>query len=342
MKRLLVTIILLLVILAIGQAIYYKYNVKNEQINISQEINSIQNEQIEKSLYMHGIDNLYENFYPNISREDLQKKMYNFVCINLPQIYMDTLNMTAEEIKNYYNEKNINQSVGVYSEEDFIIIVKQLQNIYYTRENIILSETKIDTESISRNPNGLIDFNVTLDFDNERSLEIKVIISEQEDTFIILSNSNLDKIFKKYAGDVKKEEILEKIDNLVANVDRIRQNTTLKTDNEKSQYFDLNEDDMKNVGISTAEDFIKVANQVNSMKWINGKLRFQNYEIDYNSLIQDENYSSFKIILYYNYESKIEIIVSIRNNRNIEPKIKISGDESDFQHVNIENNIIEE
>ena len=79
MKKFLITLIVLLLILAVAQAIYY--NVRPE-VNIpktGEEQNTV--EQIENSYYIYGMVDLYENYKPNLSIEELQNKMYDFVYI---------------------------------------------------------------------------------------------------------------------------------------------------------------------------------------------------------------------------------------------------------------------
>ena len=69
------------------------------------------------------------------------------------------------------------------------------------------------------------------------------------------------------------------------------------------------------------------------MYWIKGDLKFESYEINYEDIEKTDNYDNFKMTLYYNYDSKIDLIISIKNNQDVIPEVKISGDESDFLNV---------
>lgn len=330
MKKFLITLIVLLFILAIAQGIYYK--VRPKEVNIPQEIENQENgeELVEKSMYIYGMLDLYENYNLGLSLEELQSKMYDFVYVNLPEIYKNIEEMDTEETKEYYNENNIKTNMYIYSEENFVMIAKQLQNIYRTKKDISLIESRIDLDNIIRTSEGLIAFDVSLGFDNNRDLRIRVVLSENNKTFQILSDSNLDKIFSNRNLNMKKYEFLDKIENFISNVLRLRALSTLKTENEKMQYFDENKEYLEDLLITDSKDYISITNQINAMNWINGTPIFENYEI-LDSLSKMEGYDTFKMILYYNNNNKIDLIISIKNEENVIPEIKIAGDESDFQ-----------
>ena len=96
------------------------------------------------------------------------------------------------------------------------------------------------------------------------------------------------------------------------------------------QYFDENKEYLEDLLITDSKDYISITNQINAMNWINGTPIFENYEI-LDSLSKMEGYDTFKMILYYNNNNKIDLIISIKNEENVIPEIKIAGDESDFQ-----------
>ena len=168
MKKFLIIIIVLLSILAIGQSIYYKLN-KSE--NESPSINQSE-EQDEKLLYILGMSDIYNKYQPKIQFEELEKRFYSFINVNLPEVYKNTYEKNVEEIKQYY-EANIEKikSMYIYNEEEFISIVKQLQNIYNSENEIVnIIDYRIDTNSIMPLQNGLISFETIFSYDNETTL----------------------------------------------------------------------------------------------------------------------------------------------------------------------------
>ncbi len=322
MKKFLIIIIVLLVILALGQSIYYKLN---ETKNTSPYIDSIE-ETAQQSLYIIGMSDIYDKCNPKIQFEDLQKRFYSFINVNLPEIFKNIYNKNIQEIKQYY-EENIDKinAMYIYQEEDFVSIAKQLQNIYNNQNEIVNIENyEIDTNSIMVVQNNLIGFDTIFYYDNNTTLKVKFILSESTENMMIASASDLDKVFEYYTGDVKKSDFLSKLESLISNVTTIRENSTLRTENEKIQYYDLNKDELNNIGIYSAEYYITITNQVNAMKWRYQDISYINFEVE-NDIVADENNFNFKVKLFYSYDSEIELIVKLKMNNKNEPDICFSG-----------------
>lgn len=321
MKKFLISIIILLLILIIVQSIYYKINSNN--------ISSIGNggiENIEERLYILGESDIYNKYKSKINMEDLEKRFYSFINVNLPEVFKNIDGKNIQEIKQYYEENTdkIN-AMYIYQEEDFVSIAKQLQNIYNAQNKIVNIENyKVDTNSITAIQNGLIGFDVIFSYDNDTALKVKFILSENTENMMIASASDLDKVFEYYTGNVKKSDFLSKLESLISNVKTIRDNSTLRTENEKMQYYDLNKEGLNNIGIFSGEDYITIANQVNAMKWRYQDISYINFEVE-NDIIADENNFNFKVKLFYSYDSEMELIVKLKMNNESEPDISFSG-----------------
>ena len=217
----------------------------------------------------------------------------------------------------------------IYSEESFILICKKIKQIYSGNSIVDLVKYSVDTDTIKMSNNGTISFLINLEYDNQTNLELLIMIQEQSDYMGIAIISDLEKIFSKYKGKVTNIDLLDFLDRVVDNVNDLRLNSTLKTENEKRQYYDLNQEKLKEIGIYSAEDYISVVKQINWMDWNYRDLEYLNYEINEESFTEEGEYFNFEIILNYNHDSTTKLKISLKNNSaNIQsPDIRIAGSE---------------
>ena len=327
MKRFLIICIVLLVVLTLAQVIYYKLNPKETNISSSNNLEEDIEEE-ENKLYIIGMSALYENDYnPKISFTDLQRKFYDFIFVDIPEIYININNKSIEETKQYYEQNTEKiKNMGIYNEDDFVMIAHQINNVFDKNEIVNLYNYNVDTNTISKSQNGLITFKVNLIYDNEKQIQVLYTISEEIENVKISSATDLDEVFKQYTGKVTKQEVLNKIDTFISSIKDIRLNSTLKTENERRQYFDLNEEELENIGITSQDDYVGIAIQINAMRWRESDLQFERYEINSGSIKNEEDYISFELNIYYNYDSKLHLKVSISD---VAPNIKISSYENE-------------
>lgn len=327
MKRFLIICIVLLVVLTLAQVIYYKLNPKETNISSSNNLEEDIEEE-ENKLYIIGMSALYENDYnPKISFTDLQRKFYDFIFVDIPEIYININNKSIEETKQYYEQNTEKiKNMGIYNEDDFVMIAHQINNVFDKNEIVNLYNYNVDTNTISKSQNGLITFKVNLIYDNEKQIQVLYTISEEIENVKISSATDLDEVFKQYTGKVTKQEVLNKIDTFISSIKDIRLNSTLKTENERRQYFDLNEEELENIGITSQDDYVGIAIQINAMRWRESDLQFERYEINSGSIKNEEDYISFELNIYYNYDSKLHLKVSISD---VVPNIKISSYENE-------------
>ena len=327
MKRFLIICIVLLVVLTLAQVIYYKLNPKETNISSSNNLEEDIEEE-ENKLYIIGMSALYENDYnPKISFTDLQRKFYDFIFVDIPEIYININNKSIEETKQYYEQNTEKiKNMGIYNEDDFVMIAHQINNVFDKNEIVNLYNYNVDTNTISKSQNGLITFKVNLIYDNEKQIQVLYTISEEIENVKISSATDLDEVFKQYTGKVTKQEVLNKIDTFISSIKDIRLNSTLKTENERRQYFDLNKEELENIGITSQDDYVGIAIQINAMRWRESDLQFERYEINSGSIKNEEDYISFELNIYYNYDSKLHLKVSISD---VVPNIKISSYENE-------------
>lgn len=331
MRKTLIIIIILLIILIFGQIIYYNFNKTNNVSSLNEFDEETEDTDLAKNmLYIKGMSRLYDNYNPKISFEGLENKFYILVNEVIPKIYDEVKNKTIEEIEQYYDQ-NIEQinKMNITNKEEFVMIAYQINNIVDENDSTKLYEYNVDTDSISKSEDGLISFKVNLEYDNEKKIQILYTISEVNDSIKISSQNGLDEMFKTYTGEVSKLDVLKKIDSFISNIKEYRINSTLKTENERRQYFDLNKEELEKIGITSQDDYVNVAILINRMKWKGSDLQYESYEIVPEKVVSEGDYLSSELIIYYEKDSILDLKISI-SNVNIMPNIKISSFITDF------------
>lgn len=334
MKKTLIVIIVLLIILAIGQSIYYNIRKSDVSPDILPE-NIVEGEVTGKkeSIYINGMLNLYNEYEPKISSENLQKEFYNLLYRTFPEIAESAINLSENKIKDYYNKnKDKINEMHILSEEEFYMIVTQLKDI--SEEELLLTEYRIDKESIKKLDDDKISFDITFTYDNGIEVIIGCKISESNDQIEFYSHSELDKVFEQYEGNVTRQELIEQINYFIKNVRNIRDASSLKSENQKRQYFDTKSEDLKKYGIITQDDFINIAREINLLNWRHSDLAFQYYSVNSDTYTGDVYYNYFEMVLNYNYYGKINLKVGLSRNNNVDPSIKISIFENESEQEN--------
>lgn len=330
MKKTLIVMIILLIICIIVQNLYYHFR-KNDDISpniISEtEDNQTEPQRVAESYYINGILQLYQDYSPKMDISTLQHKLYEFIFENIPQIYENVKDKDDNQIKEYYlSEKEKINLMDIYNEDEFYMISKQIKNIFY--EDVLLEESRID--EVSLNENNIVKFHITLIYDNEKELNINVLMSKIIDSIEFSSATGLDKMFEKYTGKVSKVDVLKKIESFISNIKDYRMNSTLKTENERRQYFDLNKEELEKIGITSQDDYVNVAILINRMKWKGLALQYERYEILPEKVVTEGDYLSSELIIYYENDSILDLKISISNVENVMPDIKISSYITDF------------
>ena len=155
MKKFLIGIIIILIILLLGQLIYFNFRnnniAQNAQENISsnnennnmnnrnQIINFITNSTGNALLNLNeivpiieptGIDTIIENYSGDIRISELEEEFYKFIYTDVSQIYQLIQKKSVNQILQIY-DLNTNQinSMHIYSAEDFLEISRQVLQV---------------------------------------------------------------------------------------------------------------------------------------------------------------------------------------------------------------------
>lgn len=206
-----------------------------------------------------------------------------------------------------------------------IVIISLLlffQLAYYnlTKDSNNASNTNIsgrqNIEDYSDIVNNNSDYNVFINL-NSTNEDLK----QQEN--VIVPNG-ITSLASEYTGELKLITIEKELYNFVYNnVRKINEQTNWKSINYILQYYDLHTNDINEMGIYSAEEYRKIASQINKLD------KYDTYErssIEANSIENTQDgYIKFNVSLIYTSGKEIVLNMYLANNEETMPNVKYTS-----------------
>lgn len=329
-----IIIVAILISLIFIQLIYFEVKRKRENKNDTQIAEQIQNDTnstaekiLDKKIYPINEGDVYENNTIIIDEDEFATEMYKIVFENFNIINENISNLSFEDTKEYYinNKEKINQ-MHIYSSDDLYLIAQQIKNIF--NETIpYYYFTSISTDSIIKDENGYCKFDLSVNFINEQSVNLKVYLAKNKDInkkIILEDNSEINQLYEMANQSFNRSSAIEIIENIISNVAQIKKDTLGFSINKERQYFDLNQEKMNKLGIYSMDDFESFMASVKKVSW-NTKDTITGYEIDTSNVTRNAEYLAAPLYIYYGNIEKIELKINVLSDKmNLIPQIKIS------------------
>ncbi len=329
-KKLSISIVVILILIIFIQIAYFNNKKQNNtEVKIAKE------EKTEGIIF--NIDDLYKYYSEiNISKEELEKNIYNFITKDLYNIYTATKDKDVEDNRKYYDENYTEiGKMGINTKEDFILIAEDLKNAM-KNDSVSVSEIKIEVEDeYLKNTDDYL-FNLIIGYTNSGKTKIKCQIpienigvdkeeSPKYRTIEYSANSDIARVFDGYKGPVKVDDYINIIHSFSENIGKIYEDTNSKSINDIIKLYGEKKSEYSMLGIDSVEDFEKIVYQINNdLSWKKDEV-YQHYEIDCNNRIEDNKYLGYKVMFNYNYTEQISIVLYIAKNEFVSPIIRVSG-----------------
>ena len=201
MKKILISIIIILIILLIGQLIYFNFSKKKEGDTLQANWNTINNteddniEEIEEKYVAtineipitevvepNNIATLSQIYKGNVKLVTLEKELYTFINKNVKEIYNATSGKSINQILQLYDlKKELINNMNIHSAQDFKEIVTEVLKVCGV-QGISYSESSIDMESYNNDENGYATFNITFTYTNMSQIKLKVYLANNTNT----------------------------------------------------------------------------------------------------------------------------------------------------------------
>ena len=150
--------------------------------------------------------------------------------------------------------------------------------------------------------------------------------NETENTNIeqnIIVPAGLDTIMERYKGNVNENYIEKEFYKFINTyVKQIYNLTARKSINNILQIYDLNIEDINNMHIYSANDFLEIATQTYHVANISG-VTYLNIIADISTYNDDDNgYTTFKVTFNYSNNKAIELKIYLANNESVTPLVR--------------------
>lgn len=176
MKKILIGVIIVNILLAIGQLIYY--TISRVKDAISEETATIKTaEEIreEQKVIVPNNSTIYVRLYDGkINSNDVYQKIYQFVHITIPEMKERTKEMSTEEIANFYEENKesmINQ-YAIKEKIDLVKLIQKIKNVDVTNKNYQSCEFNIESCEYYEDR---IEINLNIYFQGSPKLVVRLI-----------------------------------------------------------------------------------------------------------------------------------------------------------------------
>ena len=317
-----IIIIVLLILLTIVQLVHrYKIqsNKENKSTNIIPETSNWTD-----SIVIENMDEALSDYNGTQSKEVIRDNINQLIISTIPEIKKVTNDKTImEDIDYYNNNKSLIQKNGITTQEDFISISQEIKN-YSNNEALIFKDAKLNKDE-ELEPNKYKMY-LDLEYDRNTTLHFVCLLSQDTNEITYTSNSDVEKLFSKYSGNVTQIEFYNVINNLKDNARWIHDNTKLTSINSQRQFFEENKDKLNEMGIHNVDDFINISMQVsNNVEWSNNS-DISCYNIDLESFEKVKDYDCVKVSFVYGYMEELILEVYLSSNESIQPTIIIKGE----------------
>ena len=197
-----------------------------------------------------------------------------------------------------------------------LLLVFQLAYYNFTKKgNNKTSANSIGNQTIGTSE----DNNVLINVNNTNNLE--ETMQKQENVIV---PSGITSLASEYTGELKLITIEKELYNFVYNnVRQINEQTNWKSINYILQYYDLHTNDINEMGIYSAEEYRKIASQINKLD------KYDTYErssIEANSIENTQDgYIKFTVSLIYTSGREIVLNMYLANNEETMPNVKYTS-----------------
>ena len=197
-----------------------------------------------------------------------------------------------------------------------LLLVFQLAYYNFTKKgNNKTSANSIGNQTIGTSE----DNNVLINVNNTNNLE--ETMQKQENVVV---PSGITSLASEYTGELKLITIEKELYNFVYNnVRQINEQTNWKSINYILQYYDLHTNDINEMGIYSAEEYRKIASQINKLD------KYDTYErssIEANSIENTQDgYIKFTVSLIYTSGKEIVLNMYLANNEETMPNVKYTS-----------------
>ena len=272
--------------------------------------------------YIRGLEEFYKEYNVNISKDELQRVLYNFTNQTLKNMRDILVGKSQEEIKKIYDTQNKND-IKIFSENAYLQIWKEIEQSGFKSNSEIVAQEFVIYETIKQDKYIEVRYKIFLT--NNRIMSFIIQIPNDNNSKISISNHNpINQYLKKnYYGSISTEKLNDKIYNFYQSLEQIQKSLNRTSNNKRLEYYYDNKDNMKDIGITTQEDFQKILKEIYNINW-KDNVKVNEIILTKDDSRKEKDYQRFKILITTSNKNSMKFTLKLSMTEAIQPNVIIS------------------
>lgn len=274
--------------------------------------------------YIRGLEEFYKEYKGNISKDELQRVLYNFTNQTLKNMRDMLVGKSQEEIKKIYDTQNKND-IKIFSENAYLQIWKEIELSGFKSNSEIVAQEFVIYETIKQDKYIEVRYKIFLT--NNRIMSFIIQIPYDNNSKIFISNYNpINQYLKKnYYGSISNQKLTDKISNFYQSLEQIQKSLNRTSNNKRLEYYYDNKDNMKDIGITTQEDFQKILKEIYNINW-KDNVKVNEIILTKDDSRKEKDYQRFKILITTSNKNSMKFTLKLSMTEAIQPNVIISAE----------------
>lgn len=221
-----------------------------------------------KSKYIDGIEEFYKANQVAVSKDELQRVLYNFTNSTIKDMLTKLKGKKTDEIKEIY-KKEKQSDINIYSDEIYIKIWNQIKQSEMKETSEISSSILSYNKILKQSDYIEVPYEIILTKNRRLYFLIQIPIKDNASISINDYDVIVETLKRIYVGAALPKGLAAKITNFTQSIKKIEETLDRKSNNKRLEYYDNNKESMLNMGINNEEDFQKILKKIYSINWSN-------------------------------------------------------------------------
>ena len=278
-----------------------------------------------KSKYIDGIEEFYKVNQVAVSKDELQRTLYNFTNSTIKDMLTKLKGKKTDEIKEIY-KKEKQSDINIYSDEIYIKIWNQIKQSEMKETSEISSSILSYNKILKQSDYIEVPYEIILTKNRRLYFLIQIPIKDNASISINDYDVIVETLKRIYVGAALPKGLAEKITNFTQLIKKIEETLDRKSNNKRLEYYDNNKESMLNMGINNEEDFQKILKKIYSINWSNNVTVTDTTISKQNENQNSKDYQELTLFISTSSNKTMKFTLKLSMTEAIQPNVIISAE----------------
>ena len=278
-----------------------------------------------KSKYIDGIEEFYKVNQVAVSKDELQRTLYNFTNSTIKDMLTKFKGKKTDEIKEIY-KKEKQSDINIYSDEIYIKIWNQIKQSEMKETSEISSSILSYNKILKQSDYIEVPYEIILTKNRRLYFLIQIPIKDNASISINDYDVIVETLKRIYVGAALPKGLAEKITNFTQSIKKIEETLDRKSNNKRLEYYDNNKESMLNMGINNEEDFQKILKKIYSINWSNNVTVTDTTISKQNENQNSKDYQELTLFISTSSNKTMKFTLKLSMTEAIQPNVIISAE----------------